>query len=407
MGTKNKIACLMFVDDLTLISKTKAGLTALLDIVLQHAIEQDTVINIHKSTLHSTNEKDDMDEFCKNSALPLRSTPTYTHLGLVNDPRHTSNKEHIDHRINKANGILHSMINRGMSTKFINKDTCLNILNAIIIPTLTYAMEALNMTPNDYKRLDRFAANALHLIHGHLRTTGPPIWALYEYGATPPSVLVKRAKLTFLMKNTCSKTSPLHESTTVLGKALKAFPRNFLVHNIETEMATVHPVLHTQIFNNGHKFTKYGIKKETKLYMLKQDDHALQRALPLKWTQFEKHSIPDSICYTHETCTRMQARALYLYGKNNKICYKCGAKTASIFHNIIQCPSPLHQIARIDLQNQLRNLHKDLAEFIFTQDERTQVLIILGLKATIPGPIDYFVSLLMTLFIRNQQLSLL
>lgn len=408
MGTHENVACIMFVDDLTLISKTPEGLTALLNIVLNYALENDTVINIHKSTIHSTNPDEDMEALCENSTLPLKSRPTYTHLGVVNDPRNKSNKEHLDHRINKANGILHSMINRGLSTKKLEENVCLNILDTVIIPTLTYAMEALDLTVREYEKLDQFAINALNHIHKTQRTSAPSTWALYEYGMKPPSVLVKRAKLNLFMKNICGKTATSKSESNILGKAIKAFPNNFLSTDIEQMLSETSKKLHNKIYEKHMIFTKYGIKKETDDFMRNMDEQHLKQTLPKKWTQFEPPTeIPDVVNTTHGIRTRREARALYLYGKNPVECLKCDKSKATIFHNIMECTSPLHTLAREKLKIQLKRMDEDLHDFLYEQDQRSQILFILGLKTIPQRPSDFFTSLYITHFLKQQEIYLL
>ena len=87
------------------------------------------------------------------------------------------------------------MTNKGLSTKNLSPDSCSSIYNTIIIPTLTYDMETLNLTPNDYYKLDNFAAKAKSIIYSQSIQKAPNTWTFHELECSPPSVITKNPNL--------------------------------------------------------------------------------------------------------------------------------------------------------------------------------------------------------------------
>jgi hypothetical protein len=60
------------------------------------------------------------------------------------------------------------------------------VAETIITPIITFSLESTRMKTGDYKYVSIVAARLLPTV---------PLWALFEYNLTPPSIVIQRNKL--------------------------------------------------------------------------------------------------------------------------------------------------------------------------------------------------------------------
>jgi hypothetical protein len=334
-----RLACLMFVDDLVLFSKTKEGLKRLLDQVIDFAMTNDCIINIDKSTVHSSVKGAQLDGFtCNRSSMGMTSPDISVYLGRVNNPTSSNNSEHIKSRQLKGNAILYTMINRGLNMGNLDSPTCANIVETIVIPTAAHAYEALNLSKSEIESIDHYAARSVNTIHGTRDIKAPPVWALYEELVTPPSILIEKAQIRIYLKNVCL-TKDGQERDNILSSVMKAHPSNFFTTRaqelIENGMDT------TRVQLESDRFKKFRVKRLLRDYVIKRQTDTLSSSLPRRWFRgLTEDTIPTTIDDSIKGEIRAslkRARAAHLFDTNITTCLLCNQHPATMEHMAFSC----------------------------------------------------------------------
>jgi hypothetical protein len=154
----------MFVDDLTLKPLTLEELTRQIDIVTKHGNKTGCIINLDIKkgiNVSSSSRSTAITQLCDDHPLPLRHTPTYNYLGASHKPTDPSNYDHINLRLQKSHVKLNCMKSRGMKHGNISPSCSTRIIEAILIPSVTYAMEAFMLSESEYARLEHFLSTTL------------------------------------------------------------------------------------------------------------------------------------------------------------------------------------------------------------------------------------------------------
>ena len=107
---------------------------------------------------------------------------------------------------------------RGFNQHNLGRTTITKILNSIIAPILTYGLEAFPLKKTDYELIDKTMQEIMSQTTKH--TSQHPIWDFYEQHITPPSMIIKRNKISLYIKATKGKG--------LESKLYQSVPNNFL-----------------------------------------------------------------------------------------------------------------------------------------------------------------------------------
>ena len=159
------VAGLMFVDDLHIISNSMSGLLAIIEAIIEECSKQGIIINLNKSKiLLNESQATQNADLLKNHEIlkcfEIQNTGIY--LGAHIQSGAPNTYAHIQKRMSKAHAAISEMKLRGFKIQTLGRKTINKIITSIIIPILTYGLEAFPVSTLNYKYLDNFVSKALH-----------------------------------------------------------------------------------------------------------------------------------------------------------------------------------------------------------------------------------------------------
>jgi hypothetical protein len=384
----NKIPCFMFVDDLILKASSLNDIDRQIEIVKNHGNVTGCIINLDISkgiTISATTNSKSVATYCENHKLSIRKTLTYTYLGAGQKPTSKSNSEHVNQRLSKTHKKLSFMKARGLQHGLINEVNSKTIIQTILVPSLTHAMEAYNLSSDENTSLNHFISKTLvtthnapmfyRHIHGKTEKAKPSaldIWNIYEAELYPPSILIERAKFK-LFFNTI--TSP---HRTILKHILNELPKNSYVNEL------------TQIQNKWDMPTLFDImQNKPKLSTFKRlldkgRDEATEKMvyeiLPAHWKLNEttKDLLPSLYPYTNPKA--LYYRAHHLFMSHELTCSLWSMNTPpTTLHVLLECTNPLRLTQRSFFWEEIKVSHIDSANYLGALPPYQQLLLILNL----------------------------
>ena len=180
--TNEKIGCLLWMDDVVLLSENDKELQEMLDITNNIAKRYHIVFGKEKSKIMTTNKKNKTTFRLGNTEL--EKTDKYKYLGEIINEKHNLEDQIKQNRM-KSEGALQTILGiaKDPHLKGIEMDTVWKLLETCIIPILTYGCETWAPLKKEYKELNRILDQIIKRILMIPTTT--PREALYiETGLT-------------------------------------------------------------------------------------------------------------------------------------------------------------------------------------------------------------------------------
>ena len=189
-GKPYRTPALMYVDDLQLLAASLTELEIQIQIVTNAALRKGLVLAKSKTKLLSNKKPSTLTREILYSNLPMTTeTPaTSVYLGVVVNPRSSTGGDHITYRLGKAYAALAVMRRRGLRAGAINRAPALHILKAVILPTLLYGLETLQISESEWARLKYHTARMVAETVGleSSLTTPEQSWILAENDILDP-----------------------------------------------------------------------------------------------------------------------------------------------------------------------------------------------------------------------------
>ena len=153
-GTQQKIGCLLWVDDVVLMSESEKELQEMLDITHKIAKRYHIEFGKEKSMIMTT-VKTTTTKFTLGN-LTLDRTKTYKYLGETLHERHKLD-EHIKQTKRKVEGAFQTILGIAgdPNLKGIEMETIWKLIETCIIPILTYGCETWDPTQKELKELNK------------------------------------------------------------------------------------------------------------------------------------------------------------------------------------------------------------------------------------------------------------
>jgi hypothetical protein len=281
---------------------------------------------------------------------------------------------------------MNFMKSRGLAYGNIKPKCSTRIIQAILIPSVTYAMEAFQLSTTEYARLDHFLSTTLAITHGSpLHTTnsnkyGPKhqpssldIWNIWEADLHPPSIIVQKAKFK-LYHNTI--TSP---HNTILKHMLNVMPQNSFINELymlqkEWGEPNLMKTIHT-------KPTKSLFKKILNNARDQAHINLLYKHLPSQWkfSLMTKNTLP---AHTLDPANRklMEHRAHHLFFPSFSNCLLCDIDTPdTTLHRLMTCQNILRKTSRERFWETLSNTCPRGSDYLNSLPTVQQLYIILEL----------------------------
>jgi hypothetical protein len=374
----NKIPCFMFVDDLILLAPSLEDIDTMINIIIKQSPVMGYVINLDKNIkLYSTSTNKNSQHFCDTHPLPLKKDTTYVYLGASLKPTSKTNSSHIRHCKSRSHKILNFMHNRGLKNGAIDKESCTIIINNVLTPKLTYAMNALNLSQKEYTSIDTFISDTLVSTHdapNPITYGSHPLWTSWEESITPPSIIIQRAKLKLYHRIT------LMTSNNILKHIFSNVGQSSFHQDLEliqTQWGS--PKLISTLTNTP---SKHSVKAFLNQEMENATNLSLYHILPQKWKSSPTTSdtTPEPIPLTLPLTTSLilkKARASALFQQHSTTCHLCNHPTPdTVLHRMLQCTSPIRQTHRDIFWNKLTQHARDSLQLMTPTN---QILLILGL----------------------------
>ena len=288
---------------------------------------------------------------------------------------------------------------RGFKTHLIGREIRNKILASIIIPILTYGLEAYPMTEENYKHLDSFVSeaiqvsNAPYLKEMNLRQPASQseqvhnYWDLFENELTPPSLLIKRNKITLYIKST-RNVQGLNLSL------LKSFKFNFLLKEIkllEQEWSFT-----TEDLVQSYTGKKLVPKDQIKQLLNKSIETFTNTFLDTTnwfWDSstegYQPARLPDTI--NKPNIQLLQIRREVITQIQSQSCNLCNGKFNSQFHHCLHdCSNPMQLLSRKQLWESIVKKDKQLELFLKSLPKNQLTRVMAGLQQTQSIEANYF-----------------
>jgi hypothetical protein len=191
-----KVPCLMFVDDLATLALMKSEVIAQLKAVQVYALSHNGVINMQKSSISTSGDKDTLTKDMQKTNITLDVVDVYVHLGAKYKLSHTHNQlrpsPDVMHRLSKGRAMLAEMTSRGLGQTEVNHQAVLTIINKRVVTTVTYGVSSLETTKTDRVSLDRILADGVRLtLQWDKEEEEETDWIILESNLLPPTVITQ------------------------------------------------------------------------------------------------------------------------------------------------------------------------------------------------------------------------
>lgn len=387
LGVKLKnqlLNCLMFADDLILISQTAEGLQNSLNVLNKHANEWKLKINTSKTKVMIFNKQGRKSQTQDHSfhldKEPLEFVQQHTYLGLVmsSSGRFTFAREILSQKALKVLSMIRRMLSNCVQAT--TKTYC-KLFDALVKPVLLYGSEIWGPELLNYKTpFDKSVIEQVHLrfckqiLHIPWYTSNQLSRA--EIGRVPLDIDIKSSIYSYFLRlkhnitnkilkdaflysvsyltdfNVCCKSyidinAPLNNSNTIQKQELKGM-RKKMKNKLQEEYVktwkdNLDPHNDTYIENVRNKKIKTSFEKENYLDIIKQDRHRIE----LTKLRLGVHKL------------RIQTGKYEDKGKpiiiNSRTCLICKTNMVEdIFHFLIQCNK--YQDERLKYFNKISSL---------------------------------------------------
>jgi hypothetical protein len=377
----------MFVDDLHIISNSMSGLLAIIEAIIEECSKQGIIINLNKSKLllnesQATQNADLLKTHEILNCFEIQNTGIY--LGAHIQSGAPNTYAHIQKRMAKAHAAISEMNLKGFKIQTLGRKTINKIITSIIIPILTYGLEAFPVSTLNYRYLDNFVSKTLHNTWNNQEeidqsTTETPLmyWRLYEQDITPPSLIIKRNKLSIYLKSKNNQKG-------LNAALLKSYKSNFLLKEIKS--LQLEWKFSIDALTNSYKGTKLTPKEQITELLNQAIDEQNVRCLQLtNWDGNTEGQYPSRI---PPGINKPQIKFMKLREKTitSLTTYKCTMCTGSFqsyfLHELNDCAHPLRQHCRSQLWNSIEAHSHDLHAFLKTLTTIQLTRVMAGLIQT-------------------------
>ena len=375
----HKTANLMFVDDLHLMADTIEALEKLILIVVRYAKENGLVVNIKKSSImmgKDTDESDNLEEIRNRNPLvaQMSTVESSTYLGGIQSLNNKHTWAHIKNRTAKMRSTLQEMRLKGLHHSILGRQQVSRIYQTIIIPILTYAMEAYHLDDKMYQYMDDAIMKALSSTSDANITFAA--WELYEESIMPPSVVIKRNKLALYAKHSLETSSSL--ASVILRNYAEAF-----LHAEAQEIMADWDIHQFEFMGDVPKSkVKKIIKEKAEEYRISQVLDALNGS---SWDNGPYDGPPDTIAFEADEKTQCikQIRARILFEcmeQEEPTCVLCEAKhRGHVTHTVTECKHPTVSLRRENVKIKMKAFNEQYADFIASMEPLHQSMAMAGL----------------------------
>ena len=209
-----KIPCLMFVDDLATFTKNMNEVIKQLNAINKYAVSHKGVVNMFKSAVSTTGDKNTLTEAMNASGVSLKVVEDYVHLGAkykLNIKRtHLSMSPDVGHRLSKGRAMLSEMTARGLGQTELKQKATLHIIDKRVVSTVTYGISSLETTATDKMVLNKLLADGVRLAcqwdSGETEHTD---WIILESNLIPPTVVTQMNDVTAWIRAAKGKMNPV------------------------------------------------------------------------------------------------------------------------------------------------------------------------------------------------------
>jgi hypothetical protein len=298
---------------------------------------------------------------------------------------------HVNARISKAQATAHFMQRKGLHAGGLNLSVCIFIFKTVIVSSLLYGMEVMQISDAEFNNLDYFMASILAKILHNGPMIGPPSWTLWEAGCLPSKILISIAAHRLLRKMSTSSTIKSNAANLILGKG---FASKFFWDYIN-QMEPFYPP--SSSFEGLHDINNLPSKRKL--------NEALKEAstnwfadiieekygtvgLALKWDmEIQPHILflPKS---DRKIILKTRSKHISLMGKEVPICSLCSKRSpASLVHLLSQCNFPPLQKISTEIITMLEGVKNNLSSKWINLSHEQQTNILLGADWNSPlGP---------------------
>ena len=379
-GLRTKLSCLMFVDDLQLIATSLCELSVLIQALTEHAARWDFIINSGKTHILTNDKSQLVKAWCVDNGLPKEPSTKNVFLGAVTMPSSRSGSAHVAARISKGHATAHFMESKGLYAGGLCLPVCIFIFNTVIVSSLLYGMETMQISDAEFNNLDYFMACILAKILHNGPVIGPPQWTLWEAGCLPAKILVSISAHRLLRK--MSLVSPLKSTTAnlMLGEG----PASAFFWKYMDQMEPFYPPtfqgLHMKANSPSKRYLNESLTTASEAwfaYLIENTPAANMGTTIKEDLAIQSHILlapqPDRMIIL-----KARAKHIFLMAADVPVCNLCNTRApATLVHLLSQCNFPPIQAINKEVTMMLQDLNKDLRDswVSLTPQQKTNIFL--------------------------------
>jgi sorting nexin-29 len=166
-GDAWSVSCLMFADDLVMMSETQQGLQTLADVLAAWCEENELEVNVGKTKVMVVGKASKAQVKLNGERVEVVSVYKYLGLMLSRDLKWT---EHVSYVVDKTKRRM-AQCHRLLSNKDLPPSTRLHLYGSLILPVMTYGAGLWHLTGHQLRQFETLHLKALKAILGTSATT--------------------------------------------------------------------------------------------------------------------------------------------------------------------------------------------------------------------------------------------
>ena len=339
---REKIPCLMFVDDLSTFTKNMREVVEQLKAINKYALSHKGVINMQKSAISTSGNSETLSETIKGTGTKLKVAEEYIHLGakykLNHERTQMSISPDVTHRMSKGRAMLSEMKVRGLGQTELHQKATLRIIDKRVITSSTYGISSLETTRIDRMALNKILADGIRLACQWDREEKENNdWIILESNILPPTAVTQMNDVAAWIRAAKGKINPVIRTLFEDDDQLHA-------HIIKTCSAwhltipTLMAVKDKELYKTMRKVYMKHIRMKEEPKELEMPCSKYELGIHLQITALERAGV-----HQNYSTTLMELRSILRHSHRveSKVCDYCnGQETHTTVHVISRCSFP-------------------------------------------------------------------
>jgi len=374
--TSRKIPCLMYVDDLLLISNSTKELKQQIEILNKFLIKHFAIANPEKTEILARHNTTQLKKYLRAHKLTFNNSIKYLGLTITITNKW---KEHIENKLDKVRRNFFELYNRGLQWKQLDPLTILNLIKKLITPTIEYGMEIITLTEKNKTHINKKTAHYIRKAL-NLDTYTPTKWVLWETDQEDIESISTKRKLNYWHRT-------MEKQTNTLQKQIMNYKKSLFYQQIKghlnacvpnKEQLPKKPTWKKIVNTNTKEWQETDILlTELETHQINYTDIKPNKGITKHIFEIQQHD--KSNYELTKNIIQLRAQTIKIPGDikprtTKRSCDRC-TKQSSIYHEILECKYTEHERqAYNEAINHLTNNKIDPANIENKKELMTKIL---------------------------------